>query len=88
MKIKEEKKPIISNKLKRKRLNDIFKRDNPKLAVIKDYKLKRKEKINKNNILSKINSNINKDIFNNNKQKIKALEDNEILNDKKIKAMK
>ena len=65
LKIKEEKKPVISKRLKQKRLNDIFKRDNPKLAIIKDSLLKRKEKTNKNNILSEMNSNINNDILNN-----------------------
>ena len=65
LKIKEEKKPVISKRLKKKRLNDIFKRDNPKLAIIKDSLLKRKEKTNKNNILSEMNSNINNDILNN-----------------------
>ena len=43
-KIKEENKPKISKRLKRKRLNDIFKRENPKLAVIQDSLLKRKKK--------------------------------------------
>ena len=86
MKIKEEKKPIISNKLKRKRLNDIFKRDNPKLAVIKDFQLKRKEKTNKNNMLSKINSNINKDIFNNNNNESKSKYNSKSLNNSKQKS--
>ena len=43
-KIKEENKPKINKRLKRKRLNDIFKRENPKLAVIQDSLLKRKKK--------------------------------------------
>ena len=86
LKIKEEKKPIISNKLKRKRLNDIFKRDNPKLAVIKDFQLKRKEKTNKNNMLSKINSNINKDIFNNNNNESKSKYNSKSLNNSKQKS--
>ena len=43
-KIKQENKPKISKHLKRKRLNDIFKRENPKLAVIQDSLLKRKKK--------------------------------------------
>ena len=43
-KIKEEKKPKIDTKLKRKRLNEIFKRQNPKLAIIKDALLKRKQR--------------------------------------------
>jgi len=98
LKIKEEKKPVISNKLKKKRLNDIFKRDNPKLAVIKDFLLKRKEKTNKNNMISKMNSNIKSDnneskskynskSLNSSKQKtniIKELNKSEIINQKLI----
>ena len=98
LKVKEEKKPIISNKIKRRRLNDIFKRDNPKLAIIKDSLLKRKEKKNKNNIISSKeknnNSNDNKNkskynskSLNNSKQKnniIKELNKSEILNKKLI----
>ena len=98
LKIKEEKKPVISNKLKKKRLNDIFKRDNPKLAVIKDFLLKRKEKTNKNNMISKMSSNIKSDnneskskynskSLNSSKQKtniIKELNKSEIINQKLI----
>ena len=43
-KIKEEKKPKVNKKLKRKRLNEIFRRENPKLAIIKDALLKRKKR--------------------------------------------
>ena len=98
LKIKEEKKPVISNKLKKKRLNDIFKRDNPKLAVIKDFLLKRKEKTYKNNMISKMSSNIKSDnneskskynskSLNSSKQKtniIKELNKSEIINQKLI----
>ena len=98
LKIKEEKKPVISNKLKKKRLNDIFKRDNPKLAVIKDFLLKRKEKTNKNNMISKVSSTIKSDnneskskynskSLNSSKQKtniIKELNKSEIINQKLI----
>lgn len=98
LKIKEEKKPVISNKLKKKRLDDIFKRDNPKLAVIKDFLLKRKEKTNKNNMISKMSSNIKSDnnesklkynskSLNSSKQKaniIKELNKSEIINQKLI----
>ena len=98
LKIKEEKKPVISNKLKKKRLNDIFKRDNPKLAVIKDFLLKRKEKTNKNNMISKMSSNIKSDnneskskynskSLNSSKQKtniLKELNKSEIINQKLI----
>jgi hypothetical protein len=41
------------------------------LLLIEDFLLKRKEKINKNNMLSKMSSKINKDIFNNNNSKSK-----------------
>jgi hypothetical protein len=42
-KIKEENKPKIDEKLKKKKLDEIFKRENPKLAVIQDSLLKRKK---------------------------------------------
>ena len=43
-KVKNEKVPIINQKLKNKRLNSIFKLENPKLAIIKDAILKRKKR--------------------------------------------
>jgi hypothetical protein len=70
-KIKEEKKPKIDEKLKKRRLNDIFKIENPKLANIKDALLKRKKKkiISQSKSISKIKI---KSILKNGKNKNKS----------------
>ena len=44
--IKEENKPKIDETLRKKRLDEIFKRENPKLAVFKENLLRRKKKQN------------------------------------------
>ena len=43
-KVKNEKTPVINQQLKNKRLNNIFKMENPKLAIIKDALLKRQKR--------------------------------------------
>ena len=69
-KIKEEKKPKIDEKLEKRRLNVIFKIQNPKLAIIKDTLLKRKKK--KNFSKSRTDSKIKSNSLNNVKKKNKT----------------
>ena len=68
-KVKNEKKPEINQKLKNKRLDGIFKLENPKLAIIKDALLKRKKRkmLSKSKSATKIKS-----ILKNSKNKSKS----------------